>query len=123
MGFCRVVVLGLGAVCRRRGSSRVYLVQILLPLFDNGGASFPPESYRRVQEELSQRYGGLTAFTRAPAEGHWLSDGKKSQDEIVVFEVMTEQLGRYWWAAYRRELETLFRQDQIVIRAQPIQLL
>jgi hypothetical protein len=101
----------------------MHLIQILLPLQDNEGAPFNPDLYREVREELSTRYGGLTAFTRAPAEGHWQDDGKTTRDEIVVFEVMAEELAKSWWRDYRRKLERVFRQDVIVIRAQEIQLL
>jgi hypothetical protein len=48
----------------------LYLIQILLPLYDNAGAPLPRELYDDVREELTRRFGGLTAFTRAPAEGH-----------------------------------------------------
>jgi hypothetical protein len=101
----------------------MHLIQILLPLQDNEGEPFNPDLYREVREELSTRYGGLTAFTRAPAEGHWEDDGKTTRDEIVVFEVMAEELATTWWRDYRRTLERAFRQDVIVIRAQEIQLL
>jgi hypothetical protein len=46
-----------------------YLIQILLPLVDNEGQPFPHSDYMRVRSELTERFGGLTAFTRAPAEG------------------------------------------------------
>ena len=46
-----------------------HLIQILLPLFDNGGQPFPRSDYMRVRSELTERFGGLTAFTRTPAEG------------------------------------------------------
>jgi hypothetical protein len=103
----------------------MHLVQILLPLFDNAGQPFLPEAYRGVSEELTRRFGGLTAFTRAPAEGTWKPEGgtDASHDEIVVFEVMAESLDRGWWRDYRAGLEQRFRQDAIVIRAQPIELL
>jgi hypothetical protein len=67
--------------------------------------------------------GGLTAFTRAPAEGHWRDAGETRRDDIVVFEVMAENLDRDWWRAYRRELERGFRQEEIVIRVQDIEIL
>lgn len=101
----------------------MHLVQILVPLFDNDGEHFPPESYRRLRAELSERFGGLTAFTRAPAEGLWTDGGETSHDEIVIFEVMTETLDRAFWRSYRAELEARFRQDVIVIRAQAIEQL
>jgi hypothetical protein len=101
----------------------VHLVQILLPLYHNAGAPLPRALYDRVRGELAGRFGGLTAFTRAPAEGHWRTEGETKRDDIVVFEVMTESLDLAWWRAYRRELEEGFRQEAIVIRAQDIQVL
>jgi hypothetical protein len=40
------------------------------------------------------------------------------RDDIVVVEVMVDALDRTWSKDYRRELEQLFRQDEIVLRAQ-----
>ncbi|WP_331312052.1 hypothetical protein [Methylobacterium oryzae] len=76
-----------------------------------------------MRAELSQRFGGLTAFTRAPAEGFWEEKSETARDDIVVFEVMTSELDPAWWAAYRRRLEACFRQDSIVVRAQETRLL
>ena len=42
-----------------------YLIQILLPLVDNEGQLFPHSNYRRVRSEMTERFGGLTAFTPA----------------------------------------------------------
>ena len=101
----------------------MHLIQLLLPLYDNDGAALPRALFDRVRKELSERFGGLTAFTRAPAEGHWRDGGETRRDDIVVFEVMAESLDRDWWRAYRRELERSFRQEEIVIRAQDIEIL
>ena len=102
----------------------MYLVEILLPVDDNEGRRFPQESFDLVRRELTERFGGLTAFTRAPAEGLWKDEtARTTRDEIVVLEVMTEVIDRRWWRDYRRELETRFRQDEIVIRAQMIERL
>lgn len=95
-----------------------HLVQILLPVYDNAGRHFPPECYARVRSELTQRFGGLTTYSRAPAEGLWGSGGEVKRDDIVVLEVMVDKLERDWWRDYRSQLETLFRQDEIVVRAQ-----
>ena len=102
----------------------MHLVQILLPLYDNEGRPFPPADYGSLRTELAARFGGLTAFTRAPAEGLWSEGGAGTQrDDIVVFEVMTPELDRSWWNAYRRELELRFRQDAIVVRASAVEML
>lgn len=101
----------------------MHLVQILLPLFDNHGQRLPKGEYDRVRDELTERFGGLTSFSRAPAEGLWQQGGRTARDDIVVLEVMTEHVDRAWWAAYRGELEGRFRQEAIVVRVQPIELL
>ena len=101
----------------------MHLIQILLPLYDNAGNRFGPEPYRVVREELTGRFGGLTAFSRAPAEGVWHEGGKRHQDDIVVYEVMTESVDESWWRDYRGRLEELFRQDSVIVRAQTIRLL
>lgn len=100
------------------------LVQILLPLRDNEGKAFPRESFSGVRRDLVERFGGLTAYMRAPAEGLWDSGGgDTAKDEIVIFEVMTKAQDRAWWRAFRAQLEQDFRQEHIVIRATPIELI
>ena len=100
------------------------LVQLLLPLYDNNKEPFPQKDFDRVRDELAQRFGGITAFRRAPAEGLWREgESHLSRDDVVVFEVMTEELDRRWWSEYRRELEKRFRQEQLIIRATRIEQL
>src|SRR4051812_26181338 len=113
--------------CSQRGQRHyiqpMYLIQILLPLFDNQGAHFEPALYADTRRELTDRFGGLTAFSRAPAEGLWQDDGKTKHDDIIVLEVMADGVDTDWWRAYRRTLETRFKQDVIVVRAQMVSLL
>jgi hypothetical protein len=107
-----------------RYDAPMHLVQLLLPLYDNAGGKLAPELFAQVREELVQRFGGLTAYTRAPASGLWAEDGAHvERDDIVVYEVMVDALDRGWWAQYRRTLEQRFGQDEIVIRAQAIERL
>lgn len=100
------------------------LVQILLPLYDNEQHPFPRHYYTKVGEILAEKFGGLTAYNRAPAEGLWKEGGDRThRDDIVVYEVMTPRLNRAWWKRCRRELESLFRQQEIVIRASAVEML
>ncbi len=97
----------------------MHLVQLLLPLTDNDGQRFPESQFVAVRDELTERFGGMTAYSRSPAEGLWEEGGEgKAHDDIVVHEVMVEQLDRGWWRTFRERLERDFRQDEIVIRAQ-----
>ena len=96
----------------------MYLIELLLPLYDNEGRRFGVVEFDRVSDELMEAFGGVTAFRRSPAEGAWQeSGGEVSRDRVVVFEVMAKELERAWWKDYRAELERRFRQEVIVIRA------
>ena len=96
----------------------MYLVQILLPVYDNEGHAFDAHEYVQLRLELAEHFGGVTAYTRAPARGVWKDDaGETTRDDIVIFEVMTEDLDRAWWTDFRKELERRFRQEHVVIRA------
>jgi hypothetical protein len=101
----------------------MHVVEILLPLTDNEGRPFQASAFGGVRDELTKRFGGLTAFMRSPARGLTERDGNIVKDEIVIFEVMTEALERDWWNHYRCHLEREFRQDEIVIRALEIERL
>jgi hypothetical protein len=74
----------------------MHLIQILLPLKDNDGRPFEAADYGRVRTELAERFGGITAFTRAPAEGIWKDGGRTNRDDLVVFEIMASALDRPW---------------------------
>ena len=102
----------------------MHVIEILLPLCDNDGKPFPHAALDRVRHELTERFGGVTAHLRAPAAGAWKDDdGDVASDDVVIVEVMADELDRGWWADYRRELETRFRQDEILIRATPCERL
>ena len=102
----------------------MHLVQLLLPLKDQDGKPLPRSQYRKIREMLTERFGGLTAYTRAPAEGLWdVGDDEVALDDIVVYEVMVADLDRNWWRQYRAELEEAFDQEELVVRAQEIERL
>lgn len=101
----------------------MYLVQILLPLADNAGVPFPASLLANVREELAARYGGITVYRRAPAEGVWCDDGEASHDDVAIYEVMVDTLDRNWWADYRAGLEARFRQDEVLVRVVAVERL
>ena len=91
----------------------MHLVQLLLPRFD-----------RQLARELTERFGGVTAYARAPAKGEWKpASGETVQDDIVVYEVMVERLDRAWWRGYRENLEQRLGEEELVVRALPMERL
>ena len=101
----------------------MYLIQILLPLYDNEGEAFDQKTYDHVRDELAKKFGGVTAFRSSPAEGIWKEGGRVSRDAIIIFEVMADELERDWWAAYRAGLEARFRQERLIVRSTLIEQL
>ena len=96
----------------------MFLVQLLLPLRDNDGHPFPRQAFIDVRRELTERYGGVTAFLRSPASGVWKDEaGDVARDEVVMVEVVVDTLERAWWEAYRHQLEERFRQRELLVRA------
>lgn len=102
----------------------MFLIQLLLPVRDETGRPFPREHYDALAHGLTERFGGVTAFTRAPAAGLWEEpSGEKVRDDVVVYEVMAETLDERWWAQTRQRLEAQFQQQELVIRAHEIRRL
>ena len=100
-----------------------YLIEILLPLTDASGTTFPPAYYDDLAKELVANFGGVTSFLRAPAEGRWHDEGSTEHDEIIVIEVMATTFDRGWWTCLKAKLEHRFSQDVIVIRAHTVEVL
>jgi len=102
----------------------VHLVQILLPITDNYGVPFGEPLFAEVRRDLTQRFGGVTAYMRAPATGLWTAPtGHVDRDEVVIVEVMVDAIDRDWWKGYRNELSGRFQQRELVIRSMPIEML
>ncbi len=102
----------------------MHLVQILLPHYDSKGRHFSPALYRTVEAELAEKFGGVTFYSRSAAEGTWKdARGSEHRDDIVVVEVMVGRLDRKWWARFRSQVATRFRQKELVVRASSIEVL
>jgi hypothetical protein len=99
------------------------LIEIFLPLTDNHGKPFEDCKFGQVRKTLTEQFGGVTAFTRAPAHGVFKDAGKEVHDDIVIVEVMVETLDRAVWTRWRKHLEREFAQEEILIRATQVEKL
>jgi len=99
----------------------MYLIQLLLPATRNAATD---AGFARTRRELINAFSGVTAYTRAPAKGVWLAgDGAEEQDEMVLVEVLAEDFHRSWWRSYERKLARRFKQEEVHVRAFPVERL
>ncbi|KAB2940167.1 MAG: hypothetical protein K8F92_12495 [Hyphomicrobium sp.] len=101
----------------------MHLIEILLPLRDANGEPFPAAYYDELADRLTNAFGGVTSFLRAPAEGRWHGGGATQTEDIAVMEVMARSFDREWWMALKDELKAKFRQDELIVRCQMVELL
>jgi hypothetical protein len=100
------------------------LVQLFLPLRDSTGTPFDRALFAQVRDELTEAFGGVTAYQRAPAVGLWEApDGDVERDDVVLVEVMAANVDHRWWNEYRKVLEERFAQDAVLVRALPCETL
>jgi hypothetical protein len=96
----------------------LHLVQILLPTHSQDHSPIAAEEFARVRIELTERFGGVTAYTRSPGTGLWKRDDDDTieRDQVIMVEVVVEAFDREWWAGYRAQLESRFGQEEVHAR-------
>ncbi|HET9267413.1 MAG TPA: hypothetical protein VFO31_04590 [Vicinamibacterales bacterium] len=100
------------------------LVQLLLPIHHQDGSPVAAEEFARVRIELTEQFGGVTAYSRSPATGLWKrTDVEVERDQVIMVEVVVDEFDPRWWQKYRQELERRFGQDEIHARALAMELI
>lgn len=100
------------------------LIQLLLPLYDAAGKPFPAGYYQRVKDKLVKEFGGVTVYTQSPASGLWKDDDQNIvKDRIIIYEVMAGRSDQAFWHKYKKQLQSKFNQDEIIIRQLEVGLL
>lgn len=99
----------------------MHLIQILLPRKSGDPAS--DGRFAATRAELVEKFDGVTAYVRAPAQGSWVApDGRVERDDVVMVEVLAGAFDRAWWRAYATTLAQRFGEEAIHIRALPAEV-
>ena len=99
----------------------MHLIQILLPRKSGEPAS--DGRFAATRAELVEKFDGITAYLRAPAQGAWVApDGRIERDEVLMVEVLASDFDRDWWRAYAVTLAARFEEQEIHIRALPAEI-
>ncbi|MES2522804.1 MAG: hypothetical protein V4617_08920 [Gemmatimonadota bacterium] len=100
----------------------MHLVQLLLPV--TGSSDTAARVHDALHRELTARFGGVTAYSRAPAHGVWQPEAAAPEhDDVVLVEVVAETLEAEWWRELRLRLQRELDQESILIRAIALQML
>jgi hypothetical protein len=97
-------------------------LEVFVPI-PRGRETDARQVFEALKTELAKRYGGVTAYAQAPAEGLWSDGGVLAADRVVVLEVMIDQLELDDWAALKADLEKRLDQEEILIRATAVRRL
>lgn len=94
-----------GTLLRER---KLQTIEVFLPLKTRSGAAIGENILEGIVGGLADRFGGVAAFTRSPAEGLWKDGNSIQKDQIIIIEVMLETVDDLWWRDYRSWLEAQF---------------
>lgn len=80
---------------------------------------------RDLQRLLTQKFGGVTAYTQSPARGEWQAEAQASvvRDDLIIVETMAAELEREWWKALKMKLEASLQQKELLVRVLPMEQL
>ena len=98
--------------------------EILVPIFYNNGTSVEPEKYRILFEELVRQFGAVSSEDNNIINGYWINpqDNKAYADKNKLYWIIvtdTEE-NRQYFANLQNKLESLFKQESILIYFTPV---
>ena len=70
-----------------------------------------------LPDELVERFGGITAYTRAPVPGLSAKSQQVVRDDLAIYRIVVDALDEHWWCAFGRSLKRFFQQQSVVVRA------
>ncbi len=108
----------------KSNSQPIKKIELFLPLYDASGTPFSAQLFQDIGKQLIKDFGGITAYTRAPAIGIWIDPKKQPiKDENVVYEIMVAEIDHAYWKQFKKKLEIQFAQKELVIRQSEVGLL
>lgn len=99
-------------------------IELFIPLFNKNGKAFAKKKYKWLRVLLTDKFGGLTIYARAPAEGFWQEKAERTvNDKMIIYEVLVPAIDKVFWQELKLNLLKKFAQDEILIRVTDISLL
>jgi hypothetical protein len=97
---------------------------LFIPLYYNDGRQVEPQKFQALQQQLFDRFGGLTFFPQ-PNEGFWTVAGITYRDAIVIYRVITSeaQEARRSLSTLKEQLKEALQQEEILIVEREVETL
>jgi uncharacterized protein YnzC (UPF0291/DUF896 family) len=98
--------------------------EIYLPLKYNDGQEIEPEKLKQIREQLVAVFGAITVSSlSAPFQGTWRYGGVEFVDDIIRFEIITEEdlRSNLFFKKFKQQLKRTLRQFDILITVQNIE--
>ena len=96
---------------------------IFIPLYYNDGSPIESAKFQKLQSRLLEKFEGLTYFPQ-PNQGFWKFGEITYRDEIVIFRVISRELGsRTFLTELKLDLRKEFKQEEILIIEREVGLL
>ncbi|MGH9984245.1 MAG: hypothetical protein ACRD8W_09845 [Nitrososphaeraceae archaeon] len=98
--------------------------EILVPIFYNNGTNVEAEKYRILFKELVNQFGAVSSEDNNVINGYWINpqDNKAYADKNKVYWIIvpdTEE-NRQYFVNLQNKLESLFKQESILIYFTPV---
>lgn len=88
---------------------------LYVPLTHHDGSPIEPYKLVQLRERLRERFGGLTFFPQRN-EGFWTFGGVTYRDEIVIYRILTDDLGaRRFLEELKQQLTHDLKQEEVLI--------
>lgn len=72
--------------------------------------------YKAIRLELTERFGGMTAYSHSSATGLWKNDDEElTVDKVIVYEVIADGHEKKFWKSFKEILKAQFKQGDMVI--------
>jgi uncharacterized protein YneF (UPF0154 family) len=99
-------------------------VEILVPIFYNNGTNVEAEKYRILFEELVKQFSAVSSEDNNVINGYWINpqNNKAYADKNKVYWIIvpdTEE-NRQYFVNLQNKLESLFKQESILIYFTPV---
>ena len=98
--------------------------EIYLPLKYNDGQDIEPEKFKEIRQQLIAVFGAITVSSlSAPFQGTWRYGGVEFVDEIIRFEIITEEdlRSNLFFKKFKKQLKRTLLQFDILITVQHIE--